>query len=110
MVPIAYNSILSQTDDGIGNGIENAGEDTTTTISTAPKAAAAHRQLDKISDGAQAISDAAGIGAATSTVITELDSIDGGSTGGAADLVAKIGDTEISALAGIGSAAPKSRR
>lgn len=109
-VLIACNSILSQTDNGIGYGIENAEDNTAKTISSTPKVPAARRQLDKISNGAQAISDAAGTGASTSAVTTELDNIDGTSTGGAADLGAKIGDTEASTLEGIGSAVPKNRR
>lgn len=110
IVSIACNSILSQTDNGIGYGIENAEENTAKTISTTPKAPAARRQLDKISNGAQAISDAAGTGDTTSAVTTELDNIDVESTGGAAGLGAKIGDTEASTLEGISSAVPKDRR
>ncbi|KAF7186421.1 hypothetical protein HII31_12217 [Pseudocercospora fuligena] len=103
----ACDSVLSQTDNGVGYGVENAEDNTAKTISST---GLRYRQLDKISSGAQAISQAAGTGASTSAVTTELDNIDGESTGGAADLGAKIGDTEAGTLEGAGAAIPKARR
>ncbi|EME85526.1 uncharacterized protein MYCFIDRAFT_18549, partial [Pseudocercospora fijiensis CIRAD86] len=122
----ACNSVLSSTDNGVGYGVENAEDNTANTISgtdngvgygvenaedntanTISSTGARRRQLDKISNGAQAISQAAGTGASTSAVTTELDDVDGTSTGGAADLGAKIGDTEAGTLEGAGAAIPK---
>lgn len=100
----ACDSILSQTDNGVGYAIEDAEDNTADTISSI--ASRHRRQLDKISNGAQAISDAAGTGDATSAITDDLDNIDGTSTSGAADLGADIGDTEASTLEEIGSAIP----
>ncbi|KXT04595.1 hypothetical protein AC578_8682 [Pseudocercospora eumusae] len=109
----ACDSLLSQTDNGVGYGVENAEDNTANAISSTglrhrqldaiPKA---KRQLDKISDGAQAISNAAKTGSLTSPATKGLDGIDGTSTGAAADLGAEVGDTEAGTLEAVGSSVP----
>ncbi|KAK4495898.1 hypothetical protein PRZ48_013166 [Zasmidium cellare] len=64
------------------------------------------RQLDKVSNGFQTLSDAAGTGALTSAATTGLDGVDGTSTEGAAQLGAEIGSTEEGTLEAVGSATP----
>jgi hypothetical protein len=116
----ASKSILSSTDDGVGHGVENAEDQLAGNIATLtgttgaatapapglplPKRAA---QLDKISNGAQAIGNAAGAGDKTSGITTALDQIDGSSTSGAANVGADIGTLEDSTLESAGSAVPK---
>ena len=101
----ACNSILSQTDNGVGHGIENAEENTANLIATTGLKFS--RQLDKIANGAQALSEAAKTGAATSALTGALDTIDGSSTSGAANIGAEIGTTEDSTLETVGKAVPK---
>lgn len=117
----ACNSIFSSTDNGIGYGIKNAEDNIANTIKagsgssngggtgSTPPPPPPHpkRQLDKIANGFQDIANAAGAGAATSPLTQILDTIDGESTGGAANLGASIGQTEESTLEQIGSAVPK---
>ncbi|KAK7191765.1 hypothetical protein PSPO01_02214 [Paraphaeosphaeria sporulosa] len=106
----AANSLLSSTDNGVGYGIENA-EDNIAALVTSLKgsipARRTRRQLDKISNGAQTLSNALGTGAVTSSTTSELDTIDGQSTSGAADLGAQVGNAEASTLEAVGSAIPK---
>jgi hypothetical protein len=131
----AANSILSSTDNGIGYGIEAAEENIAKNIcqakgsadcstgsnvpagpggsGSAPpppppkKGPKARRQLDKISNGAQAISNAAGVGSSTSGLTNGLDEVDGSSTSGAANLGAEIGKTEEDTLISLGEAVPR---
>ena len=77
--------------------LEQAGSDV-------PKA---RRQLDKISNGAGAIGNAAGVGAVTSPVQSTGDSLDGTLTSGAANAGAQVGNTEASTLEQAGSDVPK---
>ena len=106
----AANSILSSTDNGVGFGVENA-EDNTAALITSTKgsvpARRSRRQLDKVSNGAQAVSNAVGTGAATASTTGELDTVDGQTTGGQANLGAQVGNTEASTLEAAGSAIPK---
>jgi hypothetical protein len=129
----AANSILSETDNAIGYGIEDAEDNIAANIVTlkgalggatggatgAAGGAAApppppgrgrgphRRQLDKISNGFQGISNAAGTGSATSALTNALNGLDGSLTGGAADAGAKIGSLEVDTLRKIGSSVPK---
>lgn len=112
----AADSILTDTDNGVGFGIENA-EDNTANLITSTKGGAAvpavpkfRRQGDKISNGAKAIGNAAGVGAVTDPVGNEGDSLDGTLTSGAANAGASIGSTEETTLENAGSAVPKFRR
>ncbi|KAL5381486.1 hypothetical protein DPSP01_007199 [Paraphaeosphaeria sporulosa] len=109
----AANSLLSSTDNGVGYGIENA-EDNIAALVTSLKgsipARRTRRQLDKISNGAQTLSNAAGTGAGTSTITTGLDSIDGILTSGAANTGADLGNTEAGTLEAAGSSVPTSLR
>lgn len=65
------------------------------------------RQLDKIAKGAQAISNAAGTGAVTSTETNGLVSIDGATTDGQAGIGAAVGSAEENTLEAVGSTVPK---
>jgi hypothetical protein len=107
----AANSLLSSTDNGVGYGIENAENNVAALVSSVkggvPAPPRTRRQLDKISNGLQAVSNAAGTGSATSALTSELDTIDGQSTGGQADLGAQIGNAESSTLESLGKAIPK---
>ena len=116
----AADSILTDTDNGVGHGIENA-ENNLAGLITSLKGTAAtgnsgssalpptphRRQLDKISNGAQNLANAAGIGSSTSAVTSALDGIDGTSTSGAANLGATVGSSEDSILEGAGNAVPR---
>lgn len=121
----ALNSIFSSTDNGIGFAIKNAeqnlaknvaqikgstGGATTGTGGAAPPPPGPkphRRQLDKISDGFQTLSEAAGTGDATKALTQALDEIDGSSTSGAANLGAEIGSVEESTLISLGKAVPR---
>lgn len=100
-----FSDILTDTDSGTGYGIEDAEDNTanlissitggsTTSGSTTSSGSASappppppppppparlrlRRQLDKISNGAGAIGDAAGLGTVTDPVAAEGDSVDG---------------------------------
>jgi hypothetical protein len=65
------------------------------------------RQLDKIANGEQAISNAAGTGSATSGVTGQEVSIDGTLTGGAANVGQQISDSEVQTLESVGKSVPK---
>jgi hypothetical protein len=65
------------------------------------------RQLDKIANGAGAIGNAAGVGAATDPVVAAADTVDGTSTSAAAKAGAEIGSTEEQTLEKAGSSVPK---
>lgn len=118
----AANSIFSDTDDGIGYAVKDAEENTaslvtsikggsaTTTTgsgSPPPPPPPRRRQANKICDGFQDLSNAAGTGSATSAAMTQCDNIDGELTDGAAQAGATVGGTEESTLEGIGKAIPR---
>ncbi|KAF2442175.1 hypothetical protein P171DRAFT_364894 [Karstenula rhodostoma CBS 690.94] len=119
----AANSLLSSTNNGVGYGIENAednlatsvkssnAEDNTAALVTSVKGSVpvrrTRRQLDKVSNGAHTLSNAVGTGAVTSSLTGELDTIDGQSTSGAANLGAQVGNVKASTLESAGSLTPK---
>jgi HPt (histidine-containing phosphotransfer) domain-containing protein len=102
-------------DGELTSGAANLGADAGTTEeqtledagSATPKS---RRQLDKISNGVATLSNAAGTGAATSSLTTAGDNLDGELTSGAANLGADAGTTEEQTLEDAGSAVPKFRR
>jgi len=124
----AANSILSQLDNGLGYGIEDAEDNTAALITSIkggstgatssggsappppPPGPKSRRQLDKIANGLGAVGNAAGLSAVTNPIVAAGDSIDGSLTSAAANAGASIGDAEVSTLEGIGSAIPKLRR
>lgn len=114
------NAIFSDTDNGVGHGVEDvednianlikpgsSGSGGTGSAPPAPPAMRRKRQLDKIANGLQTLSNAAGTGAATSSLTQALDTIDGLSTSGAANLGASIGQAEESTLEALGSSVLK---
>jgi hypothetical protein len=125
----ALNSVFSSTDNGIGYGTEAAEENlagniasilggTTTTGGSAAPAPAGppppggqgpkgRRQLDKISNGFQAVGNSAGVGDSTKGLTNALDNLDGDLTSGAANLGAQVGSTEENTLIDIGKAVPR---
>ena len=108
----AADSILSGTDNAVGYGTEDALDNTAALISNTKGAvpAARRRQLDKISNGVQAVGNAAGVGSTTQPATSAGDSIDGTLTGDAAGAGAQVADTEVSTAEQIGSAVPRQRR
>jgi hypothetical protein len=111
----AADSILSDTDNGVGYGTENA-EDNTANLITSLKGGAAlpavpgqkiKRQGDKIANGAANVISAAGAPGVASTEKTAGDNLDADLTSGAANLGADAGATEESTLEDAGSAVPK---
>lgn len=119
----AADSILTDTDNGVGYGTENAEDNIADTISkltgnsaggsggNPPPPPPPHkRQLDKIAKGAQAIGDAAGVGAETQPATDAAVSADGTLTSGAANAGAQVGSTEETTLENVGSSVPKSKR
>lgn len=118
----ACNSIFSSTDNGIGYGIKNAEDNIadsikagsgssnsggTSTNPPPPPPPPHRRQLDKIANGFQDVSTAVGAGASTSTLTQVLDTVDGETTSGAANLGSSVGQMEESALEQIGSVVPR---
>jgi len=124
----AADSILTDTDNGVGYGIEDALDNTANLItsvkggstgSTAtggssgspppppPPGPKFRRQGDKISNGVGAVGNALGVGAVTNPVQAAGDNADGALTSAAANAGASIGSAEESTLEGIGSAVPK---
>jgi len=126
----AADSILTDTDNGVGYGIEDALDNTANLItslkggstgSTAtggsgspppppPPGPKFRRQGDKISNGLGAVGNALGVGAVTNPIQSAGDNADGSLTSAAANAGASIGSAEESTLEGIGSAVPKFRR
>lgn len=122
-----FDSVFTDTDNGVGYGIENAEDNIANNISGAkgqsgtaspsggsgsggnppPPPPPHRRQLDKISKGFQAISEAAGTGQGTSAATDALNNADGTLTSGAANLGATIGSTEESTLEGAGKSVPR---
>ncbi len=106
----AADSIFTSTDNGIGYGIENAENNLAglvTSLKGSAPAAPARRQLDKVSNGFQTLSIAAGTGGSTTSLTGALDTIDGDSTSGAANLGADIGALEESTLEAAGNSVPR---
>jgi hypothetical protein len=126
----ALNSIFSSTDNGIGYGIEAVEENLAGNIATLKGTTGSttggatggsgaspppppgpgprsRRQLDKISNGFQAVGNSLGMGGQTSGTTTMLDNLDGELTSGAANLGAQVGSTEENTLIDIGKSVPK---
>jgi hypothetical protein len=119
----ALNSIFSSTDNGVGHSVEAAEENIAGNIASVKGGAASaapagpplpkgrgrlsRRQLDKISNGFQAIGNSAGVGDSTKGLTTALNSLDGETTSGAANVGANVGSTEEGSLIAIGKAVPK---
>jgi hypothetical protein len=132
----ACDSILTQTDNGVGYGIENAENNVaaniagltghkvtgggTSTGSAAPAPPAPgpakpnpkphKRQLDKIANGFGEIGQAAGLDSSIDPLVTQLDSLDGTLTDGAANLGSDLGTTEVNSLEALGSAVPTKQK
>ena len=120
-----FDSLFTDTDNGVGHGVENAEDNLAATISgtkgttgstgatggsTAPPPPPpppARRQLDKMMNGLQTLSNAAGTGASTTGLTTAGDNLDGTLTSGAANAGASIGGTEESTLENLGNAVPR---
>lgn len=108
----AADSLLSSTDNGIGYGVENA-EDNTAALITSLKGSTPGSpvrrppQLDKISNGFQILSSSAGTGGSTTSLTNSLDTIDGESTDGAANIGADAGSMEEGTLEAVGNAVPR---
>jgi hypothetical protein len=130
----ASDSIISNIDNGVGYGTEDAEDKIAGDIDSLksggglgnlgsstggatggssgpppppPPGGHHRRQLDKISNGFQAISQAAGSGAETQGLTNQLDNVDGESTSDAANAGAQIGNAETTTLEKIGSSVPK---
>jgi hypothetical protein len=123
----ALDSLFSSTDNGIGYGIEAAEENLAGNIASIKGGSGAttggatggsgnpppppppphRRQLDKISNGFQAIGNAAGMGDSTKGMTNMLDEVDGELTDGAANLGANAGAMEESTLISIGKSVPR---
>lgn len=126
----ACDSILSDTDNGVGYGIENAEDNTaallggtssgTTTSSGGsggaapppppPKGPKAKRQGDKIANGLANVLSAAHLGPVADIEKSVGDNADGELTSAAADAGAQIGSAEESTLEGAGKAIPRVKR
>lgn len=125
---VAADAIFTDTDNGVGYGVENAEDNIAANIASVKGGSATsgtgsssgggnpppppppghrRRQADKISNGFQAISNAAGTGDSTKAATDELDNLDGLSTDGAANTGTQLGSTEEQALEGTGKAIPK---
>ncbi|KPI36427.1 uncharacterized protein AB675_2949 [Cyphellophora attinorum] len=123
----AADSLLTDTDNGVGYGTENAEDNIANTISSItgdsagntsgggssgspppppPPKGGHKRQLDKVSAGLQAIGNSAGLGDATAPVTSAGESIDGTLTGDAANAGAELGSTEETTLENAGSSVP----
>jgi hypothetical protein len=120
----AADSIFSDTDNGVGYAIKNAEENTASLITSVkggsattttggsgsgaappppPPPGPKRRQANKICDGFQDLSNAAGTGSA----MAQCDNVDGELTDGAANAGATVGGTEESTLEAIGKAIPR---
>ena len=105
----AADALFTDTDNGVGYGTENA-EDNAASLITFLKAGApaTRRQLDKISNGAQTVSNAVGAGGETSSTTEDLDDVDGTLTEGAANIGNDVGSTEEATLEEAGNGVPSS--
>lgn len=110
---VAADALFTDTDNGVGYGIENAEDNLAQNIQSMKGGAPARRtvlitrQMDKVSKGAQQISQAAGTGTSTTSLTTGLENIDGDLTNGASNTGTDGGATEESLLEDTGSAVPK---
>lgn len=114
---VAADALFTDTDNGLGYGVENAENNVANTIKpgSAPTGNSAggsppppsKRQLDKWAAGAQNIANAGGVGGSTSGVTDQLKSVDGTLTDGAANAGTNAGGTEASTIEAIGQAVPK---
>jgi len=102
----ACDSILSSTDNGVGYGVEDALDNLSEPTATAG-GAGVRRQLDKIAEGVQTLSQADGTGELTSALTTGLVGVDGTSTSAAANAGAEVGDAEEGTLEAVGNAVPR---
>lgn len=118
----ALNSIFSGTDNASGYSIEEIEDNTANLISGTnaaktgggssggappPPPPKERRQLDKVAAGFQALSQAAGTGASTDALSTELEGLDGSLTSGAANAGATVGGAEESTLEGAAKSIPR---
>ena len=123
----AFNALFSDTDNGVGYGIENAEDNTADNIrklkggsipsgsgsSTGgsqpppPPPPPHKRQMDKIANGFGNVANAAGLDVVGDPVVQYGDSVDGALTSGAANAGQQVGSSEEGFLEGIGKAIPK---
>ncbi|KAF2480916.1 hypothetical protein BDY17DRAFT_202518 [Neohortaea acidophila] len=127
------DSIFTDTDNGVGYGVENAednlagnlkGESPSTSPSQSgsgssssgppppppPPPSKRRRQLNKVAAGEQTLANAAGVGSSTEGLTNEENTLDGDGTNGAAEVGAAIGSTEASTLENAGNQVPKKFR
>jgi hypothetical protein len=120
-----FDSVFTDTDSGVGYAIKNAEENTANLISSSKNGQASsaggnagsgpppppppphRRQANKICDGFQDLSGAAGTGDFTKSLMAACDTVDGESTDAAANVGQNIGSAELNTLSGIGSAIPR---
>ncbi|CZT16536.1 uncharacterized protein RCC_02370 [Ramularia collo-cygni] len=112
----ACDSIFSSTDNAIGFGVKNAEDKLAGNITSVKEGITSmvkrvfdslnRRQLDKIANGFQDITDAAGVGFTTTPLTGALDGLDGTTTSIPANIGASIGDAEENILEGLGNAVP----
>jgi hypothetical protein len=119
-----FDSLFTDTDNGVGHGVENAEDNTAALVSgikgstgstgstggstpPPPPPPPHRRQLDKIANGFQTLSNAVGTGSSTTGATNAMDNLDGTLTSGAANAGASIGGTEDSTLEGVGNAVPR---
>lgn len=105
-----FNALFSDTDNGVGYGIENAEDNLANTITgtkSTAKIPSTRRQLDKIANGFQAISNSAGTGSMTTSTTNMADNMDGTLTSGAANLGAQVGSVEENTLEEVGAGVPR---
>lgn len=106
-----FDSLFTELDNGIGYGVKNAETNLAGVVGGAKGGAGtgpapgkpSRRQLNKISDGFQTLSQAAGTGASTTQLTNGLDAIDGDLTDGQANLGAALGETLEKTLADTGN-------
>lgn len=117
----ALDSIFTDTDNGLGYGIEDAEENIAANIASirggnaaggtaAPPPPPTRRQLDKVANGLQAIGESLGQGKTTSGLTSSLESADGQLTDGAANIGADAGTLEEGLLIDTGKAVPRGRK
>jgi hypothetical protein len=68
------------------------------------------RQLDKIANGFGEIGQAAGVDSVTGPLVTQLDSLDGTLTDGAANVGSDVGSVEVNSLEEVGGAVPAKQK
>ena len=123
---VAADALLTDTDDGVGYGTENAEDKIADNISSVtgqsagtqtggstsggnpppPPPPPGKRQLDKVAAGTQSIADSTGFGNEASSTTTELESVDGTLTDDAANAGTNLGAEEETTLENAGSSVP----